>query len=99
MAWKTSLINAFFPSSSTYSFFKFLRSSSVLNHISDINECETAIHNCSSDAVCNNTRGSFNCTCKPGYAEVGSNCTGTTLLLRIFVCHQKLRPLTRVECL
>ena len=34
-------------------------------------------HNCSSDAVCNNTHGSLNCTCKPGYKGDRYNCTGT----------------------
>ena len=31
---------------------------------------------CSSDAICNNTHGSFNCSCKPGYKRDGKNCTG-----------------------
>ncbi|CAH3143014.1 unnamed protein product [Porites lobata] len=43
--------------------------------ISDINECEGITHNCSSNAVCNNTKGSYNCTCKPGYEGDGDNCT------------------------
>ena len=34
-------------------------------------------HNCSSDAVCNNTHESLNCTCKPGYKGDRYNCTGT----------------------
>ena len=33
-------------------------------------------HNCSSDAFCNNTHGSFACTCKPGYTGDGQKCTG-----------------------
>ena len=59
--------------------------------ISDINECEGGTHNCSSNAVCNNNKGSYNCTCKPGYEGDGNNCTGdifrTTGLL---AWHQKL---------
>ncbi|XP_073239913.1 laminin subunit alpha-4-like [Porites lutea] len=43
--------------------------------ISDINECEQGTHNCNSNAVCNNTKGSYNCTCKPGYKGNGYNCT------------------------
>ena len=50
--------------------------SPLLNMISDINECEGITHNCSSNAVCNNTKGSYNCTCKPGYLGDGWNCTG-----------------------
>ena len=44
--------------------------------ISDINECEEGTYNCSSNAVCNNTKGSYNCTCKPGYEGDENNCTG-----------------------
>ena len=44
-------------------------------HFADINECETEKHHCD-NAFCNNTKGSYNCTCKPGYNENGVNCTG-----------------------
>ena len=44
--------------------------------VSDINKCEGGTHNCSSNAVCNNTKGSYNCTCKPGYEGDGNHCTG-----------------------
>jgi len=50
--------------------------------ISDINECEGITHNCSSNAVCNNTKGSYNCTCKPGYLGDGWNCTGDEYTLK-----------------
>ena len=43
----------------------------------DIDECNTNSHNCDVEAVCNNTHGSFVCTCKPGYTGDGRNCTGT----------------------
>ena len=48
----------------------------MFNMISDIDECEEGTYNCSSNAVCNNTKGSYNCTCKPGYEGDGDNCTG-----------------------
>ena len=31
---------------------------------------------CSSDAFCNNTKGSYNCTCKPGFTGNGRECKG-----------------------
>ena len=48
----------------------------MFNIISDIDECEEGTYNCSSNAVCNNTKGSYNCTCKPGYEGDGNHCTG-----------------------
>ena len=44
--------------------------------LSDINECTTNAHNCDVKAFCNNTEGSFNCTCSPGYTGNGIKCTG-----------------------
>ena len=43
---------------------------------SDINECAKATHKCSANAVCNNTKGSYNCTCNSGYYGDGWNCQG-----------------------
>ena len=48
----------------------------LFNMISDINECNAGTHNCSSNAFCNNTKGSYNCSCKPGYTGDGRTCTG-----------------------
>ena len=43
---------------------------------SDINECARGLYKCSSDAFCNNTKGSYNCTCKPGFTGNGQECKG-----------------------
>ena len=43
----------------------------------DIDECLSELHNCDDNAYCNNTIGSFNCTCNQGYEGSGVNCTGT----------------------
>ena len=43
---------------------------------SDINECVRGVYKCSSDAFCNNTKGSYNCTCKPGFTGNGKECKG-----------------------
>ena len=45
-------------------------------YFADINECETGKHHCDSNAFCNNTKGSYICTFKPGYNGNGVNCTG-----------------------
>ncbi|CAH3160937.1 unnamed protein product, partial [Pocillopora meandrina] len=39
-----------------------------------INECVRGLHQCSSDAFCNNTQGSYNCTCKHGFTGSGREC-------------------------
>ena len=46
----------------------------MLFSISDVDEC---LNNpCHSNATCNNTLGSFLCTCKKGFTGDGRNCTG-----------------------
>ena len=42
----------------------------------DVNECITGVNNCDANADCNNTEGSFECTCKPGYSGNGVYCIG-----------------------
>ena len=41
----------------------------------DSNECTTNVHNCDPNALCNNTDGSYTCTCAPGYTGNGTACT------------------------
>ncbi|XP_078351625.1 uncharacterized protein LOC144636320 isoform X2 [Oculina patagonica] len=40
----------------------------------DIDECTALTHDCSADALCINTKGSYSCSCKPGYSGDGRNC-------------------------
>ncbi|RMX47721.1 hypothetical protein pdam_00012358, partial [Pocillopora damicornis] len=40
----------------------------------DIDECAAGTQDCSKNAVCNNTKGSYNCSCKPGYSGNGRTC-------------------------
>ena len=63
-----------------------------LKLISDIDECVVdTLNNCSSDAFCNNTHGSFNCTCKPGFTGDEENCTGSIFSgMSVLVWQQKL---------
>ena len=49
----------------------------------DIDECHTA-NTCHQNATCNNTKGSYNCTCNEGFKGDGRiNCTGKVLLKSI----------------
>ena len=41
----------------------------------DMNECFQGTHSCSVNAVCRNTKGSYDCRCKTGYTGDGQNCT------------------------
>ncbi len=63
---------------------------------SDINECNTGIHNCHKDASCFNTYGSFYCTCNndtlwnsktkkygTGFEGNGTHCIGALVLILI----------------
>ena len=45
------------------------------NYHSDADECLNNSHNCSENANCTNTEGSFNCSCKPWYIGNGHNCS------------------------
>ena len=46
------------------------------NLTTDIDECEATPGKCHKEATCNNTNGSYVCTCKPGFIGDGRNCTG-----------------------
>ena len=51
----------------------------------DVNECTTGVNNCDANAVCNNTEGWFECTCKPGYSGNGFDCTGDYILVKTWI--------------
>ena len=46
----------------------------------DIDECTEGTANCGENADCNNTPGSFQCTCREGYTGDGSMCNGTQVI-------------------
>jgi hypothetical protein len=44
----------------------------------DVNECELGTDDCSADASCSNTAGSFACRCKPGFVGDGVTCEASS---------------------
>ncbi|XP_078351653.1 uncharacterized protein LOC144636339 [Oculina patagonica] len=40
----------------------------------DADECTMSTHDCSANAVCNNTKGSYSCMCTPGFSGDGRQC-------------------------
>ena len=61
---------------------------------SDIDECALGTDNCNANAECNNTEGSFNCTCNPGFEGDGVNCTSMPSVLHSlfdFISHIRYR--------
>ena len=60
--------------------------------MTDTDECKTTPHKCHINAACNNTYGSYVCTCKAGYIGDGHNCTGSvnrfllTSIVTVFHC-------------
>ena len=60
----------------------------------DINECKEGLHGCHTNAICNNTKGSYNCTCKPGFIGDGRNsCKGTVFIVIVIVIIISIRIL------
>jgi len=62
-----SLSDACFNNGSSYIYAFFL----------DIDECTAGTHDCSLNALCSNTLGSFKCTCFGGFVGDGVICTGS----------------------
>ena len=59
----------------------------IYNFTTDIDECETNPQICHAKAACNNTYGSYVCTCKPGFIGGGQNCTGIVNSLKSLQIH------------
>ena len=61
----------------SFSNYQYSSRCNVLLSSSDIDECAlSSLSNCSSNATCSNTVGSYICTCKQGFSGNGRNCTG-----------------------
>jgi len=53
--------------------------------LSDVDECEEQLDDChrESNAMCNDTDGSFNCSCRMGFDGNGTFCEGTMKALLV----------------
>ena len=49
----------------------------------DINECARSQHNCHQNALCRNSQGSYECTCRRGFSGNGIQCFGRSIVLAI----------------
>ena len=71
---------------STFAFYSLAdenRPANIPNFLSDQNECDD--QPCHSNATCNNTEGSYKCTCMLSYTGDGETCTwykGNVILLK-----------------
>ena len=50
----------------------------------DVNECIEGTHDCHPQATCQNTEGSFTCSCNPGFTGNGSSCTGKCSIFALY---------------
>ena len=51
----------------------------------DVNECLRGTDNCSINALCNDTTGSYQCSCNIGYNGNGVNCSKQIVILVSFL--------------
>ena len=59
----------------------------------DIPECGLELDNCHFNATCQDTSGSFQCTCNTGFQGNGVNCTGKSAF-NIMSSHNQLHAWT-----
>lgn len=50
--------------------------------ILDVDECATFMNNCDQlNGICNNTEGSFECSCSAGYSGDGITCSSESIIV------------------
>jgi hypothetical protein len=54
----------------------------------DVNECALGTDNCHDNGTCDNTNGSFACTCNGGYSGDGITCEGRLSILAINILYK-----------
>ena len=47
-----------------------------MTYVSDVDECGAGTASCDGNAGCDNTAGSYTCTCNTGFSGDGHTCTG-----------------------
>ena len=57
---------------------------SYSHSLADVDECADGTHNCSSNAKCTNTDGSFTCDCSDGFIGNGQLCEGIDYNIILF---------------
>ena len=64
----------------------------------DADECNASVRICDENAICQNTLGSFFCTCKSGFSGNGFTCVGR-LLASLLACsfNEKIYNLYQVN--
>lgn len=67
---------------------------SLLWPVADVDECRDGTHQCRYNQICENTRGSYHCTCPRGYRSqgVGRPCVGTCLRLELNPVRYNIKP-------
>ena len=60
--------------------FFFLYNGCSLLSVIDIDECSASIPVCDVNGNCQNTRGSYVCSCKAGFAGDGKTCAGESVV-------------------
>ena len=78
LVWCSWQINVYDESDSSYT-------------LSVIDECITNHHSCDVNAICQNTVGSYNCSCKPGYSGDGRKCFGNNKI-HVYIPLANLHP-------
>lgn len=53
-------------------------------NVIDIDECSSLSNPCMENSVCSNTKGSYVCTCKPGYLDIGHSCKGNIFVTNLY---------------
>ena len=63
----------------------------MLSNSLDIDQCAMGLDECSDDAACTDTDGSYECTCNSGFTGDGFTCTSKSIIPTLFSVYQCIR--------